>query len=517
MKDDNDLTYKTPEQLDYSRSLDVHKWSDYPEVNSLVNTLWDEFLSTELPASIAAGKRPKSSAKRQFKTLLLDIYVAWQEDPDLVIGVQLTNGSYKVGSRYNALHISKKIVEVIHHLERVGIIHMHIGSEAAARSTRIWPSEKLIAIFTESDIHPLMIGPHEDKEVIVLSAKEPDEAGKIPTKSKEIEYKDDEWSEIPRLRTEVQKYNKLLRRSFIDIGHLEYPVIKTEYWDRKKKRFVDRAISTGHFNKHVRRIFYRGSWTLGGRYHGGFWQQISGEERKNILINDFRSVELDFSGLHINIAYALEGHNLDFQDPYELPLLLSNDKQEQRKWVKSLALMAFNAAEEKKAFQAFRSAQPKGSLGKRFTDNQLGQLLEAFKTKHASIQQYLCTDRGVEFMNIDGKIASKVINHFTDKNEPILCVHDSFICREHCKDELTEVMNKAIKDELQDYQIRIDPNKEIMDLKDRMVNGVFNVTNMRDVYRNRSVDVRRAEGYLLRWNEHKHWLYMIENPIYLQI
>ena len=280
---------------------------------------------------------------------------------------------------------------------------------------------------------------------------------------------------------------------------------------------MDRAISTGHFNKQVRRIFYRGSWDLGGRYHGGFWQQIAGEMRKSILINDFRTVELDFSGLHINVAYALEGASLELQDPYEVPLLVSNNKDEQRKWVKSLALMAFNAAEEKKAFQAFRSAQPKGSLGKRFTDNQLEQLLTAFKEKHTPIKKYLCSDKGVEFMNIDGRIAAKVINYFTDKQEPILCVHDSFICREQFKDELTDVMNKAVQEELQDYQIRIDPNKEVTDLQNRINKGVLNVTSMKDLYRDRPVDTRRTEGYLLRWNEHKYWLHMMENPIYVQI
>ena len=120
-------------------------------------------------------------------------------------------------------------------------------------------------------------------------------------------------------------------------------------------------------------------------------------------------------------------------------------------------------------------------------------------------------------MNIDGRIASKVINHFTDKEEPILCVHDSFICREQFKDELTETMNKAIREELQDYQIRIDPNKEVTDLKDRTHNGILNVTNMRDLLLNRPSDVRRTEGYLTRWEEHKYWLHMIENPIDLQI
>ena len=120
-------------------------------------------------------------------------------------------------------------------------------------------------------------------------------------------------------------------------------------------------------------------------------------------------------------------------------------------------------------------------------------------------------------MNIDGRIATKVINYFTDKQEPILCVHDSFICREQFKDELTDVMNKAVQEELQDYQIRIDPNKEVTDLQNRINKGVLNVTSMKDLYRNRPVDTRRTEGYLLRWNEHKYWLHMIENPIYVQI
>ena len=44
MKTHTSQPYKTPEQLDYSRPLDVHKWSDYPEVNSFVDALWDEFL-----------------------------------------------------------------------------------------------------------------------------------------------------------------------------------------------------------------------------------------------------------------------------------------------------------------------------------------------------------------------------------------------------------------------------------------------------------------------------------------
>jgi hypothetical protein len=53
--------YKTPEQLDYSRPLDVHKWSDYPEVNSFVDALWDEFLGTDFPELTSRGKHPEET------------------------------------------------------------------------------------------------------------------------------------------------------------------------------------------------------------------------------------------------------------------------------------------------------------------------------------------------------------------------------------------------------------------------------------------------------------------------
>jgi hypothetical protein len=106
-------------------------------------------------------------------------------------------------------------------------------------------------------------------------------------------------------------------------------------------------------------------------------------------------------------------------------------------------------------------------------------------------------------MNIDGRIATKVINYFTDKQEPVLCVHDSFICREQFKEELTDVMNKAVK--------------EVTDLQNRINKGVLNVTSMKELYNERTIDSRRTEGYLLRWNKHQYWLYMLQNPINLQI
>ena len=33
----------------YSRPLDVHRWSEHPEVKSLVDKIWDEYVEETVP------------------------------------------------------------------------------------------------------------------------------------------------------------------------------------------------------------------------------------------------------------------------------------------------------------------------------------------------------------------------------------------------------------------------------------------------------------------------------------
>ena len=74
-----------------------------------------------------------------------------------------------------------------------------------------------MTLFKRVNLNLLTINPDKHKEVIVLN----------DTGSKAIEYKDEDYAEIPRMRTEMQKYNELLRKSFIDIGDLEEPIYRT--------------------------------------------------------------------------------------------------------------------------------------------------------------------------------------------------------------------------------------------------------------------------------------------------
>ena len=68
----------------HSRPIDVHRWSDHPEVVQFVDRVWDSgSLSKEVVKG--PGPKPKMAFRKQLRVLILDLYVAWLEDPELSI------------------------------------------------------------------------------------------------------------------------------------------------------------------------------------------------------------------------------------------------------------------------------------------------------------------------------------------------------------------------------------------------------------------------------------------------
>jgi hypothetical protein len=160
---------KLPEELEHSRPLDVHKWSDFKDVNGFIDVIWDEFFSSIYPVNPKAGNRPQSKPKKQLKVLLLDLYLAWLSDPTLLVGIGLSKSDYKAKSRYNELHISFELVNIVHLLAlEFGLIDYHYGTEGSGMVTRFWPTAYLIDKFIEADLGIDGIYRHPDMEVICL-------------------------------------------------------------------------------------------------------------------------------------------------------------------------------------------------------------------------------------------------------------------------------------------------------------------------------------------------------------
>ena len=63
----------------HSRPLDVHRWSEHPEVNIFVDTIYNN--------DFRQGNENQRIKKKHLKLVLLDLYLAWFDDPDLNIAL----------------------------------------------------------------------------------------------------------------------------------------------------------------------------------------------------------------------------------------------------------------------------------------------------------------------------------------------------------------------------------------------------------------------------------------------
>ncbi len=414
----------------YSRPLDVHRWSEHPEVAEIVEQIWQAHFQDM--DGVKPGPKPKTPFKEQLKVLLLDCYVAWLEDPELSIGVSMNANAYDTGSRYNALHISKHIIQVIKRLVRANLLDVAKGSYAGVgaggnRSTRIRPSEALQAIFggsqiTRDDIHRI-----DTEECIILRASYDQLA----------EYDDNE--ETDRQRDELRAYNRVLANNYVDLPELEEPRIIIG-----QQSGHDLHLNIGPHYQFIRRVYSRADWRCNGRFYGAWWQMVNSDHRKTILINDRPTVEVDFRALHIQILSAEQGILLE-GDPYALPeaAVPGAPPSLQRKLVKKLLLTALNARDRQSAFRSFRGEWPVGHMGKTLTNEQLEQLTAAFLEQHPHLADYLFADQGIRLMNVDSCIAERVHRHFTTNEVPVLSVHDSFIVDYAMVGELKQVMMGA--------------------------------------------------------------------------
>jgi hypothetical protein len=437
-----------------SEPLDVHTWSDHPEIKTLCDDLYDLAGMTTLEPK--GNRKAKRTVKESLRVLILDLYVKWLKDPSISIGFSKGKVSYTVGSRYNGLFIPRKIIEVEELLVDAGYVEelLHFNSPnrtARSYTTRIRHTEALRDLFRKLTIDLHDIDTHAHEECIVLHDKYVDDPDDDTNRKIEYDDKDfspDELALVDIIRGQLQAYNKLLKRTFIDI-----PSYTSSTFTRtiKNGRYSGRkqTISLGPDNKFVIRVFnggLAGKWQRGGRFYRGWWQQIDKEDRCKIYINDQPTLEVDFKAFHPNLLSNELGVKLS-GDPYDLGKLVLPDvittKEEQREYVKLLVLMGINADSDKKAYQAFRNSDRKDKLGQSLTDIQLATLLNGVINKHPQFKGVLNTGQALRLMNIDSQIANLVIDHFTQKDIPILCIHDSFIIQYDKEPELRSILDQA--------------------------------------------------------------------------
>jgi hypothetical protein len=184
---------------------------------------------------------------------------------------------------------------------------------------------------------------------------------------------------------------------------------------RERAEDSRRAISLQ--NVHLRRIFAQNSLERGGRFYGAWWQIVPKKLRRRIMINDDRTIEMDYSGLALNMLYAMEKVPLS-GDPYDIGLQYTSKDDEKRRLVKSYVNAVLNDSSGK--YQL--SPEELAYLG--LTHKELNSRV---RDKHSPIQRHFNTGIGITLQYYDSEMAEKVITVLNAQGITCLPIHDSFI------------------------------------------------------------------------------------------
>jgi len=471
---------KKAERLDNYSHFDVHKWSDYPQVKTVTDKLYNILKKKKL---VDGNTRIE---KRHLRVLLLDLYANWTEDPKKYSAIYKGSNHYKQ-SIYNALHISRKTVKLVNILKKEGYLKQFIGYPheipERSRKTRIRANKKLIDLLIKCHLEPHMIDQAPTRVNIVLRGEKLIVKGKgkkVKKTGEEIDYTQDKQYKkllptINKLRQDMCAYNNLIRRTFIAIPYFPKKGIQT----RNNKR----RIRINHSNNFIRRIFNDGSFKKGGRYYGGWWTRLPSLWRKRICINDHKVVEVDYSGIHIVILYALKG--IDYwktvdKDPYDISGIEHSETM--RKLMKVILLSSINAVNKGKAKKAILyeiNIEQKEEFYDWYKNSNIdiNKIMDSFVKFHEPIKDMFFSNMGIELQYADSRMAEIIINYFTKKEIPVLCVYDSFIIELKHKSELIEKMHEAFREIMKEFyrgkdyitsQIKIE-EKDRMDEKKRRI------------------------------------------------
>ena len=238
---------------------------------------------------------------------------------------------------------------------------------------------------------------------------------------------------VARMESNLARYNDFLRDHWVDllIPDDEFLALQRRSKGDPDRYFGDpgRPIDLDLFVKRrLHRVFNNGTLDHGGRFYGGWWQNIPKRYRARITINWAPTVEIDYSSMHPNMLYAMEGKTAP-KDCYALDGFPEND----RDLLKTTFQKLLNA--EGRIQPPLSDKLPEGW--------NWNDILDGLQSLHEPISKYFGKGKGIELQRLDSDIAEQVILRMMEHRTLALPVHDSFIVHFTRVDLLQQVMREV--------------------------------------------------------------------------
>lgn len=350
-----------------------------------------------------------SSYSSQEAWLIIPGRKAWYQENRALLGQSVT---------YNSV---RKIVSFLREagyvLWRQGVASKH---KAFRVPNTILASGKLRKLFASSDIRQHEVYSDPDALPIRLKSKK-DRSGKA------------HYVELPAsgeplgMKLRLESINRALLFHWADLELTDHQMVEMLGYMAKR----DGAERTIDFGKRtLYRVFNNGTLEDGGRFYGGWWQEIPKAYRPYITINGKRTVEVDYSAIHPAFLYNELGLPKP-EDPYAIGF-----------GSREVVKRTFNALINAKG----TSIKPVEGFDPEAADMSWEEFLGRVKDHFLPFRQYFGTGYGLKLQRLDSDIAEAVMLHFAKYNIPVLPVHDSFIVHRGYEADLARVMEDKFRE-----------------------------------------------------------------------
>ena len=404
-------------------SFDVHRKSDYPEVNAVIDIVFEN-VKVYRKAKGRRFRKPQT-IKKCVTALVLDLWVASLSGINPYRYVSKNKTDYQKGTRYRKLYFNyDTFVGSLNDLIELGYIDevKGIRFENQSRRTRIKAAAKLLDLFQNPEIGiPKLMDQYGITSVVV---KEIEDVELVRLKDEDknlIDYEDDEHTQ--QMRSNLEVINR-----FISKARVTLHITDSQYAQLREKIIAgsndEEKLKIDFTKVNLHRVFNNSSWNDGGRFYGAWWQTIPKEFRKYIDINRKNTVEVDYSGHHIRILYAINNLQVP-DDPYDIEGI-DRDVQKQA------MLIMLNADKQISAIGAMVKKRIKAPV----------KIIRALEERHKEISKHFFTGVGNALMNEDADLAEAVMLKMMKRRAVVLPVHDSFIVRNSYEKDLIEVMSE---------------------------------------------------------------------------
>lgn len=416
---------KRPEE--YARWLNIHRCPRTPIMQQLVSVIANEVL--ELERSLKLRKRARKDRDRMvFEGLVAGIMCSMThailvDGPEGRRAVRL--GKQPRLPRYHPVYSEqfRPLLELMSHPALGNLLSLQVGKpawdEQPGVATIVTCGPRLAALVESNGITLDDIGEHAGREVVILrQTRQQVNGGDQDGGSADLmDYQD--TTETIAMQADMTAINDRLQLANLQVD--------------ETRLAQDEPVDTTQ--RVLYRVFNNGTWEQGGRLYGGFWQHLSGDDRRSLMTIDGQPVaELDYGAMQPRLALTLSGIVVDpGTDLYLVP-----GYERHREDFKGLLVSALAAPQPLTRYPQDVAMGLRGILR---APDALGLLTK----EYPGLEAWLGRGRGLELMRTESDIAVRVISEANRRGYVILPVHDSFLVPVSKAEETRSLMVEAFQ------------------------------------------------------------------------